>query len=135
MKPPKIAKVVLGIDREERRVSIPSTTKNRVYEGAKRRCESCGMPLKMADRGAQFHHLRKPTAKSRASTIQFLCATCHRRYGHRKKTTTKHDLLSRPYQVTKIDRLKVRKHKSPYWEQKPKKTALRKKKPSRSKTA
>jgi len=116
-----LAEVILGIDREERRVSILSATKKRVYERAKGRCESCGMPLKMTDRGAQFHHTRKPTVKSRSSTIQFLCATCHRRHGHKKRTVTKYDMLGRPNKVTKIVRLKVRKHKSPYWEQKPRK--------------
>lgn len=114
-----IGKIILGEIREEKRVPIPSDTKKAVYERAKKRCESCGMPLKMTDKGAQFHHARKPTAKSRPSTIQFLCATCHRKYGHEFYTVTKTDVLGTT-KKPKIKRKKVRKHKSPYWKEKPK---------------
>ena len=118
-----VGKYILGVDREERRVSIPSATKKAVYNRVKGRCESCGMPMKMTDKGAQFHHTRKPTVKSKPSTIQFLCATCHRRYGHEKYTVTKQN----PYGIgtvkeTKIKRKKVHKHKSPYWKKKRKTT-------------
>jgi len=114
-----IGKIILGEIREERRVPIPSSTRKAVYERANKRCESCGMSLKMTDKGVQFHHTRKPTAKSRPSTIQFLCATCHRKYGHEFYTVTKTDLLG-TIKKTKIKRKKVRKHKSPYWKEKTK---------------
>jgi len=116
--------------REEKRVPIPSKTKRAVYERAGRRCESCGYPLKMTDKGAQFHHLRKPTAKSRPSTIQFLCATCHRKHGHKFYTVTKQDLLG-TIRERRIKRKKVRKHQSPYWKEKPKSA---KKKPKTKRT-
>lgn len=127
VKPPKIelprikpiGKLILGEIQEEKRVRIPSGTKKAVYERANRSCESCGMHLKMTDKGAQFHHTKKPTVKSRPSTIQFLCATCHRKYGHEFYTVTKSDLLGTTKE-TRIKRKKVRRHKSPYWEKKPK---------------
>jgi hypothetical protein len=114
-KMPSVGKYILGFDQEEKRVRIPSDTRNAVYKRAKGRCESCGMPMKLSDRGAQFHHTRKPTVKSKPSTIQFLCATCHRRYGHEKYTVTK----PKPYGLgtvkeSKIKRKKVGKHTSPY---------------------
>jgi len=44
---------------EERRVAIPSDTKKSVYERANGRCESCGKPMEIANKAAQFHHQRK----------------------------------------------------------------------------
>lgn len=109
--------------REEKRVPIPSNTKEAVYERAKERCERCGMPLKRTDKGGHFHHLKKPTAKSRPSTIQFLCATCHMNYGHdHKSRSTGYDhLTDHPIKKTYIVRKKVRKNpSSPYWKMKSK---------------
>jgi len=108
---------------EEKRVPIPSDTKKSVYERANGRCESCGRPLKMTGKGAQFHHTKKPTVKSRPSTIQFLCAFCHTSYGHEFYTVTKTDPLG-TIKETRIKRKKVGKHKSPYWKEKPKTARL-----------
>jgi len=127
-----VDKLIWGEVQGEKRVRLPSETKNKVYERANGGCESCGMPMKMTDKGVQFHHTRKPTVKSRASTIQFLCATCHRKYGHEFYTVTKRDHFHGTTKETKIRRKKVRKHpSSPYWKEKPKTT---KKKPAKRKT-
>ncbi len=126
-----IDKLVWGEVRGEKRVRLPSETKNKVYERANGGCESCGMPMKMTDKGVQFHHTRKPTVKSRASIIQFLCATCHRKYGHEFYTVIKQDPFYGTTKETKIRRKKVRKHSSsPYW----KKPKTNKKKPTTRKT-
>ncbi len=135
IKIPSIGSLLRGEIGEEKRVSIPASTKNAVYERAKRRCESCGRPMKMTDKGVQFHHIRKPTVKSRPTTIQFLCATCHRKYGHDFRTITKKD----PYGIEtikemKVNRKKVRKHKSPYWKEKPKTRKTKKVTRTRKKT-
>jgi len=82
-------------DEEERRVSIPMDTKREVYKRANKRCESCGIPLKMNQ--GEFHHRRKPIVKSRPSTIQFLCPT-HHKLGHKWKTITKQDPIFGPQQ-------------------------------------
>jgi len=137
LKLPKIKplhKIILGEIGEEKRVPIPSDTKKAVYERAKKGCESCGMPLKMTDKGAQFHHTRKPTVKSRASTIQFLCATCHRKYGHEYYTVTKQDVLG-PIKETRIKRKRVHRHKSPYWKMRHKSTTKKTKRKPTSKKA
>ena len=109
----------------ERRVPLSMETRKKVYERAKGRCESCGIPLKMKE--GEFHHLREPTAKSRPSTIQFLCPTCHKRYGHDYKTITRSTIFGTE-KITKIIRKRVRKHKSPYWNEKSKKKAKQKRK-------
>lgn len=98
---------------EERRVQIPMATKRKVYENANGRCESCGMPLKMKD--GEFHHTRKPTVKSRPSTIQFLCGTCHKKYGHERYTITKRIFGMPIEKEPRIKRKRVHRHKSPYW--------------------
>jgi len=127
-----IDKLFWGEVQGEKRVPLPSETKNKVYERANGRCESCGMPMKKTDKGVQFHHTRKPTVKSRASTIQFLCATCHRKYGHEFYTVTKRDHFHGTIKKTKIRRKRARKHpSSPYWKKKPK---TNKKKPTTRKT-
>jgi len=108
--------------REEKRVPIPPSTKKAVYKRANGRCESCGMPLEITDKGAQFHHMRKPTVKSKPSTIQFLCAYCHRKHGHEYYTVTKSDILGSKKE-TKIRRKRVHRHKSPHWKTKPKSIA------------
>lgn len=117
---------------EEKRVPLPSATKNTVYERANGRCESCGRPLKKSDVGAQFHHIRKPSVKSKPSTIQFLCATCHMNYGHEFYTLTKQDILESKKEK-RIKRKRVHRHKSPYWEMKPKLTRKKTKRKTISK--
>jgi len=110
-------KLVWGEIREEKRVPIPSDTKKAVYERAKRRCECCGRPLKMNQ--GEFHHRREPTVKSRPLTIQFLCGTCHKNYGHEYYTIPKRDIHPGPKKETRIKRKRVRKHpSSPYWKEK-----------------
>jgi len=129
---PKLDKLIFGEIREEKRVLIPSDTKKTVYDRANKRCESCGIPLRIKDRGAQFHHTKKPTVKSKPATIQFLCATCHTKYGHEFYTVTKRDPLGRPIKEPRIRRKKVHKHPSyPHWKEKPKTTN---EKPTKRKT-
>lgn len=118
---------------EEKRVSIPSATKKAVYERANGRCESCGKPMEITNKATQFHHLGKPTKKSKPSTIQFLCANCHREHGHEYRTVTKQDLLS-TIKERKIKRNRVRRHKSQYWETKPKSTVKKTKRKTTRKT-
>jgi hypothetical protein len=115
----------------EERVPISMGTKRKVFERAKKRCESCGMPLKMSE--AAFHHTKKPTVKSRASTIQLLCPTCHRKYGHKYKTITKSTILGTE-KIPRIIRKKVHRHKSPYWNRKPKKRTAKTRKKKRRKS-
>lgn len=108
-----ISKVVIG-DQNEARLPISQATKRAVYARAKKRCECCGMPLKMNQ--GQFHHHRTPKIKPTPKTVQFLCATDHQNYGHEKKTRTiRVGFVTR--KETYIVRKKVRKRKSPYWEQ------------------
>jgi len=115
-----VQKLIWGEVRGEKRLSLPSETKKKIYERAMKRCQSCGRPLKMNQ--GEFHHLRKPTVKSRPSTIQFLCPTCHKTYGHEWKTRTVRTILE-TRKVPNIVRKNVRKHpSSPYWREKPKTT-------------
>ncbi len=124
-----IDKLLWGEVRGEKRVRLPSETKKKVYERAKKRCQSCGKPLKRNQ--GEFHHLRKPTVKSSPSTIQFLCPSCHKEYGHEWKTRTVRSIFETK-KVPYIVRKKVRKHpSSPYWKEEPKAT---KKKPTTRKT-
>jgi len=123
-----VGKLILGVDREEKRVRIPSDTRKAVYDRAKKRCECCGMPLRMSQ--GEFHHLKKPITKPRPSNLQFLCPT-HHKLGHKWKTRTQRTMLETK-KVPNIVRKKVRKHpSSPYWREKPKTT---KKKPTTRKT-
>ena len=117
-------KKLIGAEiREEKRVPIPAKTKKAVYERAKGRCERCGRPLKMSDSGANFHHLRKPTTRPRPENVQFLCAFCHKQYGHEfKSRTIGYDpLTGKPKKKIIVIRKKVRKDPtSPYWKEKTK---------------
>ena len=106
---------------KKERVPLPIKTRREVYEKAHKRCQCCGRPLKI-NQGV-FHHLRKPTVKSRPSTVQFLCSTDHKLYGHKWKTKTVHTMFE-TQKVPYIVRKRVRKHpSSPYW----KKTSQKKK--------
>lgn len=69
---------------EKERKSIPMKVKRQVYKRAKGKCEKCGRSLKMNQ--GDFHHTRDPTVIPRASTVRFLCPTCHRIYGHKRVT-------------------------------------------------
>jgi len=71
------------VDEDESRAAIPAHVKREVYNRFNKRCESCGMKLLMNQ--GQFHHLRSPTVKPTAKTIQFLCRNCHGMYGHKIK--------------------------------------------------
>ncbi len=116
IKIPRLDKLIFGEIQKEKRVRLPMKIKREVYEKANKRCQSCGKPLKM--RQGEFHHLRKPTVKSRPSTIQFLCPTCHKAYGHEWKTRTVRTAFETG-KVPYIIRKKVREHpSSPYWKQK-----------------
>jgi len=128
VKPPRIKNprsLVLGDDRDEKRVRLLAETKKKVYERAKKRCQCCGRPLKINQ--GQFHHLHKPNLRSRPSTIQFLCPTCHNNYGHEWKTRTVSTLLGGTKKVTYMKRKRVRKHPaSPYWKIRRKRTTKKK---------
>lgn len=124
-------KLVWGEIRKERRAPIPSDIKKAVYERANRRCECCGMPLKMSQ--GEFHHLRKPTVKPRPSNLQFLCPT-HHNLGHKREIRTVRSTMLETRREPYIVRKRVRKHpSSPYWREKTKRTARRKKRITRRK--
>ena len=95
---------------EKTRKPIPMKVKRQVYETAKRKCEKCGRPLKMNQ--GDFHHVRDPTVTPRASTVRFLCPTCHRIYGH-KRTTRKRETFFGTEKETKTIRQEVVKGKKP----------------------
>lgn len=107
---------------KKERVPLPTKTRREVYEKAHKRCQCCGRPLQISQ--GVFHHLREPTAKSRPSTIQFLCSTDHKSYGHKRKTITKTELFTgMTTKQTYLSRVKVRKHpSSPYWKKTKSKT-------------
>ena len=75
-----------GIFDEPRRKPIKVSVKREVYKRAKGRCESCG--IKLAKSEGDFHHTRAPSISPTAKSVQFLCPTCHRKYGHKRKTVT-----------------------------------------------
>jgi hypothetical protein len=115
LKPPKIpnlTRIMMGERADEKRVRLRAETRKQVYVRAKKRCECCGMPLKISE--GEFHHLRKPSINASPRTVQFLCGT-HHNLGHVRKTRTKQTMLGsrrEPY----VRRIKVRKHpSSPYW--------------------
>jgi len=76
-----------------------------------------------------FHHHRSPTISPTSKTVQFLCPTCHRKYGHTRKVI-KHTTLMGTEKEVRIIRHKVRRrNKIPTI----KKKAI-KKKPTKKKT-
>ena len=105
------------IDREERRTTILTSTRRKVYERANKRCECCGKPMRISQ--GQFHHLRKPSIRATEKTVQFLCASDHNEHGHKyltARTNVKNSLIPAAEKKTTIKRLRVRKHpSSPYW--------------------
>jgi len=70
--------------RSDERKLIPMKIKRAVYDRAKGKCEKCGIQLSIKE--GDFHHTRDPTVTPRATSIRFLCPTCHRKYGHRRVT-------------------------------------------------
>jgi len=114
--PTPLYKFILGEIREEKRVRIPSATKKAVYERVNKRCQCCGKPLRINQ--GEFHHLRKPTVRSHPKFLQFLCPTCHKNYGHERKTKKVREMFETRKLVV-IKRKRVRKHPSePYWKTK-----------------
>lgn len=96
---------------EKERKPIPMKVKRQVYERAKGRCEKCGRPLKMNQ--GDFHHTRDPTVTPRASSVRFLCPTCHRIYGHKRVTRTRDSDTFWEEKETKTVRQEVVKIKKP----------------------
>lgn len=91
----------------ESRKSISASVKTEVYKRAKGCCESCGDKLKKSE--GDFHHWYSPKIYPSAKTVQFLCPTCHRKYGHTTGVVVHRGIL-RKWKETTIIRLKVRKH-------------------------
>lgn len=94
---------------DEKRVPIKATVKKKVYKRAKGKCEVCGISLEM--KYGDFHHTRDPKVSAMAKTVQFLCPTCHRKYGHKRVTRTESDWWDTK-KVSKIVRQKVPKLKA-----------------------
>ncbi|MCK4582033.1 hypothetical protein KAU18_01860 [Candidatus Bathyarchaeota archaeon] len=93
---------------DEKRVPIKASVKKKVYKRAKGKCEVCGISLEM--KHGDFHHTRDPKVSAMAKTVQFLCPTCHRKYGHKRVTRTELDWWD-TRKVSKIVRQKVPKLK------------------------
>ena len=94
----------MGFWDEEKRVPIKVSVKKRVYTRAKGKCECCGLPLEMNH--GDFHHTRDPTVSATSKTVQFLCPTCHRKYGHKRVTRTESDFWE-TRKVSKLVRTKA----------------------------
>ncbi|MCX6661299.1 MAG: hypothetical protein NTY91_01975 [Euryarchaeota archaeon] len=119
----------------ESRKPILANVKTEVYKRAKGCCESCGENLKKSE--GDFHHWRSPKISPTAQTVQFLCPTCHREYGHTIQVVVHRGIL-RKWKESTIVQLKVKKHpkkKSKVTLKKPKtkKKTTRKKTPNKSK--
>ena len=104
----------------ESRKPILASVKTEVYKRAKGCCESCGDKLTKSQ--GDFHHWRSPKISPTAKTVQFLCPTCHRKYGHKIQVVV-HNGILRKWKETTIVRLKVKKHQ----QKKTKKTKKKKK--------
>jgi hypothetical protein len=72
---------------DEGRKPIKISVKRDVYKRAKGKCECCGIILNMSH--GDFHHTRTPKISPTAKTVQFLCPTCHRKYGHKRKVVNR----------------------------------------------
>ncbi len=94
---------------DEKRVPIKASVKKKVYARAKSKCEACGRPLEM--KHGDFHHTRDPKVNAMAKTVQFLCPTCHRIYGHKRVTRTESNWWD-TRKVSKIVRQKAPKLKT-----------------------
>jgi hypothetical protein len=89
---------------DEKRVPIKTSVKKKVYARAKGKCECCGRALEINQ--GDFHHTRDPKVSAMAKTVQFLCPTCHRIYGHKRVTRTVSDFWE-DKKETKVVRLKA----------------------------
>ncbi|MCU0851457.1 MAG: hypothetical protein MUC80_09360, partial [Candidatus Thermoplasmatota archaeon] len=70
---------------------ISPSVKVGVYERADGRCESCGEHLTRVQ--GEFHHFAKPRVTPSVETVQFLCPSCHKSYGHAIKVVVHRGLL------------------------------------------
>ncbi len=91
----------------ESKKPISPYVKAEVYDRANGRCESCGERLTKTQ--GDFHHFAKPRIVPSAETVQFLCPSCHKTYGHAIKVVVHRGLL-RKWKETTVVRLHVKKH-------------------------
>jgi len=110
----------LSIWGEDERKPVPVKVKRAVYARAKGKCEKCGISLKINE--GDFHHTRSPKVIPRASSVRFLCPTCHRRFGH-QRVTRKSDSFFGSDKEVKLVRQKVVTIKKP--KKKTKRVAVR----------
>ena len=108
----------------ESRKPISASVKTEVYTRAKGRCESCGKRLIKSQ--GDYHHWRSPKMSPSASTVQFLCPDCHKKYGHIMKVVVHRGIL-RKWKETTIVRVKVKKHPQRKTAAPPKKQQIKKK--------
>ena len=127
-----------GIYEEPERKPVRATVKREVYKRAKGKCEHCG--IKLAPSEGDFHHIRAPSISPTARTVQFLCPTCHRRYGHSRKTVTHYGFFEDEKETT-IKRKRVPMKRKTTIKRKPakkkttkRKTTTRKRHPTKKKT-
>ena len=113
-------------DDEPKRKAIRVTVKKEVYKRAKRGCESCGIKLQMSH--GDFHHWRTPSISPTAETVQFLCPTCHRKYGHERKTVRHSGLFNDETETV------IKRKRAPTRKTTTKKKATRKKRTIKKKT-
>lgn len=98
---------------EKGRKPIPMKVKRRVYGRAKGKCEKCGTRLAITE--GDFHHTKDPTVTPRSSSVRFLCPLCHRRYGHKMRTTRRELLFGTETKVRVVrkDVVKIRSKRKP----------------------
>ena len=113
-------------DDEPKRKAIRVTVKREVYKRAKRECERCGTKLQMSE--GDFHHFRKPSISPTAETVQFLCPTCHRKYGHERKTVRHSGLFNDEIETV------IKRKRAPTRKKTTKKKATRKKRTIKKKS-
>lgn len=114
---------------EESRKPIKESVKKEVYKRAKGCCECCGIQLEKIH--GDFHHWRSPTISPTAKTVQFLCPTCHRKYGHTRKTVTRDKGRIFEEKEVEIIRHKVKRRKKPEIQKKTAKKKTLKKRPKK----
>ena len=121
-----------GLYEEPKRKPVRATVKREVYKRAKGTCEHCGIKLTPSE--GDFHHTRAPSISPTAKTVQFLCPTCHRRYGHSRKTVTHYGFFENEKETT-IKRKRVPTRKKTTTKRKPaKRKTTTKKKTTKKKT-
>jgi DNA-directed RNA polymerase subunit M/transcription elongation factor TFIIS len=91
------------------RKRLPMRRKHAVYKRAGGKCEKCGRQLEMNE--GDFHHTRDPMVVPRAENIRFLCPTCHRKYGHKRKTIKREGLFytEKESRIVRKDVVKIEK--------------------------